>query len=52
MEQLTTIEVSKEYLKFSAAHFTIFSATERERLNGHNFRVSAKITEPVGPNGM
>jgi 6-pyruvoyltetrahydropterin/6-carboxytetrahydropterin synthase len=52
MEQLTTIEVSKEYLKFSAAHFTIFSATERERLHGHNFRVSAKITAPVGPNGM
>ena len=29
---LTTIEISKEDLKFSAAHFTIFSATERERL--------------------
>jgi hypothetical protein len=24
LEQLTTIELAKEYLKFSAAHFTIF----------------------------
>lgn len=52
MEQLTTIELSKEYLKFSAAHFTIFSATERERLHGHNFKVAAKVTAPVGDNGM
>jgi len=52
LEQLTTIELSKEYLKFSAAHFTVFSATERERLHGHNFKVAAKITAPVGENGM
>ena len=52
MDQLTTIELSKEYLKFSAAHFTVFSATERERLHGHNFKVSARVTAPVGPNGM
>ena len=52
MESLTTIELSKEYLKFSAAHFTIFSATERERLHGHNFKVAAKLTAPVGDNGM
>jgi len=52
LEQLTTIELSKEYLKFSAAHFTVFTATERERLHGHNFKVAAKITAPVGENGM
>ena len=52
MERLTTIELAKEYLKFSAAHFTIFSATERERLHGHNFRVAAELTAPVGENGM
>ena len=50
--QLTTIEISKEYLKFSAAHFTVFSATDRERLHGHNFKVAAKVTAPVGDNGM
>ena len=52
MQRLTTIELTKEYLKFSAAHFTIFSATERERLHGHNFAVSAELTAPVGDNGM
>jgi 6-pyruvoyltetrahydropterin/6-carboxytetrahydropterin synthase len=52
VERLTTITLAKEYLKFSAAHFTIFSATERERLHGHNFSVSASITAPVGDNGM
>ena len=51
-ERLTTIELAKEYMKFSAAHFTIFSASERERLHGHNFRVAAELTAPVGPNGM
>lgn len=52
MERITTIELSKEYLKFSAGHFTIFSATERERLHGHNFAVSAKIDSPVNENGL
>jgi len=50
--RLTAIDLSKEYLHFSAAHFTIFSSTERERLHGHNFRVSARITAPVGDNGL
>ena len=48
----TCIEISKEDLKFSAAHFTIFSATERERLHGHNFRVSLDLSAEVGDNGM
>ena len=52
MTQLSTIEVSKEYLKFSAAHFTIFSASERERLHGHNYAVSATVTASVDDNGM
>ena len=52
MNQLTTIELSKEYLKFSAGHFTVFSATKRERLHGHNFAVSASIVAPVGDNGL
>lgn len=48
----TCIEICKEDLKFSAAHFTIFSATERERLHGHNFKVSLLLTTAVGDNGM
>jgi len=45
--QMTTIELNKEKFKFSAGHFTIFSATERERLHGHNFRVFVSMTLPV-----
>lgn len=50
--RITQLEIAKEYLKFSAAHFTIFSATERERLHGHNYSVTALIDAPVGDNGM
>ena len=52
MTRLTTIELDKEYLKFSAAHFTIFSAVDRERLHGHNFSVAARLVAPVDDNGM
>ncbi len=52
MERLTTIYIDKESHKFSAAHFTVFSATERERLHGHNFSVSARIVAPVDNNGL
>jgi 6-pyruvoyltetrahydropterin/6-carboxytetrahydropterin synthase len=48
----TTIEISKEYLHFNSAHFTIFSATEREDLHGHTFYVRAYVTSPVDENGM
>ncbi len=52
MERLTTIHIDKESHKFSAAHFTVFTATDRERLHGHNFSVSAKIVAPVDNNGL
>lgn len=51
-EQLTTLYIDKESHKFSAAHYTIFSATERERLHGHNYSVSARIVAPMGDNGF
>jgi len=52
MERLATLYIDKEAHKFSAAHYTIFSATERERLHGHNFSVSAMIAAPMGDNGF
>jgi 6-pyruvoyltetrahydropterin/6-carboxytetrahydropterin synthase len=52
MERLTTLFIDKESHKFSAAHYTIFSATERERLHGHNYSVSARIVAPIGDNGF
>ena len=48
----TTIEISKEALHFAAAHFTIFSATERENLHGHNFQVAVDIDAEVGEDGL
>ena len=50
--QLTTIEISKDYLHFNSAHFTIFSASEREDLHGHTFYVRAYVSSPVDANGM
>jgi 6-pyruvoyltetrahydropterin/6-carboxytetrahydropterin synthase len=47
-----TIEIQKEYLHFSAAHFTIFSATERENLHGHNFQVEAILDGEIGDDGL
>lgn len=52
MEQLTTLYIDKESHKFSVAHYTIFSAMERERLHGHNYSVSARIVAPMGDNGF
>ncbi|MEM9257435.1 MAG: 6-carboxytetrahydropterin synthase [Pseudomonadota bacterium] len=52
MDELTTLYIDKESHKFSVAHYTIFSATERERLHGHNYSVSAKIVAPMGDNGF
>ncbi len=39
-KKLTVIELKKEAMNFSAGHFTIFSATERENMHGHNYQVS------------
>lgn len=41
-----TLEFTKDRFKFSAAHFTLFSATEAERLHGHNYRVFIKVVLP------
>jgi 6-pyruvoyltetrahydropterin/6-carboxytetrahydropterin synthase len=48
----TVIEISKEYLHFAAAHFTIFSATHREDLHGHNFHVQAEAHCSIGDDGL
>ncbi|PTL82801.1 6-carboxytetrahydropterin synthase [Vitiosangium sp. GDMCC 1.1324] len=52
MARTTTIELHKEEMKFSAGHFTIFSATHRENLHGHNFTVYVALTGEVADNGM
>lgn len=52
MSYLTTIELQKESMKFSAGHTTIFSATEREPLHGHLYSVYLSLTTRVEDNGM
>ena len=52
MNRRAAIEIAKEDLHFSAAHFTIFSAHERENLHGHDFFVTATAAGPVGDNGL
>jgi 6-pyruvoyltetrahydropterin/6-carboxytetrahydropterin synthase len=49
---VSTIDISKEYLHFNAAHFTLFSATEREDLHGHTFYVAATVDSAVGADGL
>ena len=52
MSRQVTLHIEKQAHKFSAAHYTIFSATERERLHGHNYFVTAKIVATMGSNGF
>lgn len=51
-KKLGRIEIAKQALNFSAAHFTIFSQTEREDLHGHNFQVECELTSPIDKNGL
>lgn len=51
-DSVTTIEIHKEYLHFSCAHFTLFSATERENLHGHNFQVGCEVEALVDETGL
>lgn len=49
---MSRIEITKEALNFSIAHFTIFSATNRENLHGHNFQLQCHVTAPLGEDGL
>ncbi len=52
MKNISVIELYKENMKFAAAHFTIFSATERERLHGHNYQVYVALKVEVQEQGF
>ena len=47
-----SIEVDKEYLKFSAAHFLIFPDGSAERLHGHNYRVYVEVEAQLTQFGL
>lgn len=52
MRRTSRIDLFKEEMKFSAGHFTIFSATQRENLHGHNFTLHVELEAPIDENGM
>lgn len=52
MQRLSTIELSKENMKFSAGHFAIFSSEVRENLHGHNYNVCASFTTLIADEGL
>lgn len=52
MTRQATVEIHKDELSFSAGHFTIFSATSREDLHGHNYYVSAEFHVLLDDNGL
>lgn len=52
MTRLATVAIHKDELNFSAGHFTIFSATEREDLHGHNYYVDVVFQVMLNDNGL
>lgn len=48
--QTFRVHVTKDYLKFSAAHFIAYRGF-RERLHGHNYRVTVEIEGDLGAEG-
>ena len=50
MAERYSVQVTKDYLVFSAAHFITFNGDVIERLHGHNYRVWATIEGPLDEN--
>ena len=50
--RLSGLEISKQAHNFSIGHFTIFSATERENLHGHNYQLLCDVTAELGDDGL
>ncbi len=47
-----SIDLAKEYFKFSAAHFLIFPDGSAERMHGHNSQVTAEIEAALTNHGL
>ncbi len=43
MQEQYHVQLTKDYLVFSAGHFITFNGGECERLHGHNYRVRAEV---------
>lgn len=49
---VTTVELQKESMKFSAGHMTIFSETEREPMHGHMYTVYLALSTRIDEGGI
>jgi len=47
-----SIDIHKEYFKFSCAHFLIFPDGSKERLHGHNYHVAVEIGGELSDRGL
>jgi len=47
-----SIQIDKDYLKFSAAHFLIFPDGTAERLHGHNYKVFVEMKTRLDGHGL
>lgn len=52
MSRLAIVELHKEELKFSAGHFMLFSASERESMHGHDYQIHVAFNTLIQNNGM
>lgn len=50
--RVASLTIHKDELEFSAGHFTIFSATEREALHGHNYYVAVSFELELAEQGL
>jgi 6-pyruvoyltetrahydropterin/6-carboxytetrahydropterin synthase len=46
------IKIHKEELKFSAGHFMVLSATQRESMHGHDYQLEVAFNTLIKQNGM
>lgn len=52
MKKQTTLYFNQGKFKFSAGHFTIFSAVDREPLHGHNYTLEVALTAQINASGI
>ena len=50
MPEQFRVQLQKESMVFSAAHFITFNGDVCERLHGHNYRVAAEVFGPLDEN--
>ena len=52
MGRSAIVELHKEELKFSAGHFMLLSATQRESMHGHDYQIHVAFHTFIEHNGM